>query len=171
VNLRDRLSPESHGKRTQQHLCPLILDHHAGLGDYSTDVVVRAKERLQRLRNFLTSELGTEIHHILMCVDKEIGLAIGKPKRIQHLFLECSTVSALITAHPHHRLTASFHAVVGKDDDEVSPGRVSSSEGGDARILVEKCPHVRAKKDRRAWTTRKWHLIPGFGRSRDGLHT
>jgi len=133
-------------------------------------VVVRAKERLQGLRIVSTSELGAEILQILTCVDKGIGPAISIPKRIQHLLLECSPVSALITAHHHHRLSDRFRAVVGKHDDDVSAGRVSTSEGGDALILVEKCRHVRAKKDRRAWTMRKWHLIPVFGRSRDGLN-
>ena len=46
MKLSDRLPPESHGKRTQQHLRPVILDHRAALGDFSTDVVVHANERL-----------------------------------------------------------------------------------------------------------------------------
>jgi len=154
----------------QKHLCPLILDHHAALGDYSTGIVIRAKETLQRLCIVSTSELGAEIPQILTCVDKEIGPAIGIPKCIQHLRLECSPVSALITAHHHHRLSDRFRAVIRKHDDDVLAGMVSSSEGGDALILVEKCGHVRSEKDRRAWTKRKWHLIPVFGRSRDGLN-
>jgi len=111
------------------------------------------------------STLCTKILQILRCVDKGIGPAIGIPKRIRHLLLECSPESALITAHHHHRLSDRFRAVVGKHDDDVSAGRVSSSECGDALILVEKCRHVRAKKDRRARTRRKRHLIPVFGRS------
>jgi len=104
-----------------------------------------------------------------MCVDNGIGPAIGIPKRIQHLLLECSPVLTLTTAHHHHCLSDRFRAVVGKHDDDASAGRVSRSEGGDAPILVEKRGHIRAKKDRCAWTKRKWHLISGFGRSRDGL--
>jgi len=44
TKLRDRLPPESLGKRMQQHLCPLVLDHHAALGDYSADVMVGAEK-------------------------------------------------------------------------------------------------------------------------------
>jgi hypothetical protein len=154
----------------QQYLCPLILDDHAALGDYSTDVVVRAKERLQGRHIISTSKLSPKILLILACVDKEIGPAIGIPKRIQHLLLQCRPVLALITALHHHRLSDHFRAVLRKHDDDVSTGRVCFSEGGDALILVEKCRHVRAKKDRCSWPKRKWHLIPGFGRSRDGFN-
>ena len=170
TKLSDRLPPESFGKRTQQHLHPLILNHHAALGDYSTDVVVHAKERLQGLRIISTSKLCTKILQTLTCVDRGIGPAIVMPNRIQHLLLECSPVSAPITTHHHDRLSDPFRAVVGKHDDDVSAGRIRSSEGGNALILVEKCRHIRAKKDRRAWTKQKWHLIPVFCRSRDGLN-
>jgi len=44
TELGNRLPPESFGKRTQQHLCPLVLDHHAALGDYSADVIVGAEK-------------------------------------------------------------------------------------------------------------------------------
>jgi len=133
-------------------------------------MVQRAEKRLKTFRIVTASKLCTKILQILTCVDKGIGPAIAIPKRIQHLHPECSPVSTLITAHHHHRLSDRFRAVVRKHDDDVSAGRVSSSEGGDALILVEKCRHVRAKKDRRAWTKRKWHLIPVLGRSRDGLN-
>ena len=61
TELGNRLPPESFGKRMQQHLCPLIVDHHAVLGDYYTVVVVGANERVQGLRIVSTSELGAEI--------------------------------------------------------------------------------------------------------------
>jgi len=44
TELGNRLPPESFGKRTQQHLCPLVLDHHAVLGEYSADVIVGAEK-------------------------------------------------------------------------------------------------------------------------------
>jgi len=44
TELGNRLPPESFGKRTQQHLCPLVLDHHAALSDYSADVIVGAEK-------------------------------------------------------------------------------------------------------------------------------
>jgi hypothetical protein len=44
TELRDRLPPELLGKCTQQHLCPLVLDHHGALGDYSADVIVGAEK-------------------------------------------------------------------------------------------------------------------------------
>jgi len=118
----------------------------------------------------MASKVCAKILRILTCLDKGIGPAIGIPKRIQHRLLECSPVSAVITVHHYHRLSDRVCAVVGKHDDDVSAGRVSSSEGGDALILMEKCRHVRSKKDRRAWTKRKWHLVLVFGRSRDGLN-
>ena len=40
TKLSVRLPPESLGKCKQQHLCPLILDHHSTLGDFSADVIV-----------------------------------------------------------------------------------------------------------------------------------
>ena len=96
----------------------------------------------------------------MTCVDKGIGPAIGIPKRIQHLLFDCSPLSALIITHHHHHLSDRFRAVVGKYDDDVSAGSVSSSEAGDALILVEKCCHIGAKNDRHTWTKWKWHLIP-----------
>jgi len=103
------------------------------------------------------------ILQLTMCVEKGIGPAIGITQRIQHPLLECSPVSALITAHHYDHLSDRFRAVVEKHDDNVLPGRVSSSEGGNALMLVEKCGHIRAKKDRSTWTMRMWDLIAVFG--------
>jgi len=68
--------------------------------------------------------------------------------------LECSSVSALITAHDHHSLSDRCHAVVGKYDGDGSAERVSSGEGGNALIRAEKSCHVSAKIDRRTRTKR-----------------
>jgi len=120
----------------------------------------------------MASKLCTKILQILACVDKGIGPAIGIPKRIQHLLLECSPISVHVSAHHDNRVSniGAFHTVVREHRNGIGAGGVGTGEGGEALILVEECRHVRAKKDRRAWTKRKWHRIPVFGRSRDGLN-
>jgi len=99
---------------------------------------------------------------ILTGVDKGIGLAIGIPKRIQHLLLESSPVSALITAH-HYQFFMHIQAlcaVIRKDVDNILIRGVGSSRTGQAFVFVKEHRHVRATKERRPWTMRKWHLIP-----------
>jgi len=113
------------------------------------------------------------ILQILTCVDKAIGPAICIPKRIQHLLLECSPVSLNVSAHlSDNRVSniAAFHTVVWDHRNGIGAGGIGTGEGGDALIHVEECRHVGAKKDRRASTKRKWHQIPGVGRSPDGLN-
>jgi hypothetical protein len=156
----------------QQHLCPLILDQHAALGDYSTDVVIRAKERLQGLRIVSTSELGAEILQILTCVDKGIGPAIGIPKRIQHLLPGYSPISFHVSAYHDNRVSniRAFHTVVREHRNGIGARGIGTSEGGEALVLVEERRHIMATKDRRAWTIRKWHLIPLCAGSRDGVN-
>jgi len=85
-----------------------------------------------------------------MRVDDVAGLTVGMPKRVQHLHLEYGPVSIIVTAHHHHCLSDLFRAVVGKHGNDISAGWVGTGEGSNAFILVEKCRHVRAKKDRRA---------------------
>jgi hypothetical protein len=172
TKLSDRFPPKSLGKRTQQHLCPLILDHHAALGDYSTDVVVRAKERLQGLRIVSTSELGAEIVKITTRVHDVPGSTVGQPKPVQHLPPDYSPISFHVSAHHDNRVSniGAFHTVVWDHRNGIVACGVGTGERGEALILVEERRHVRAQKDRRAWTKRKWHLIPVFGRSRDGLN-
>jgi len=169
---RDRLPAESLGKRTQQHLCPLILDHHAALGDYSTDMVVRAKERLQGLSIISTSELGAEILEITTCEDDLPGSTVGQPKRVQHLRPEYSPILFHVSAHHDNRVSniRAFHRVVREHRNGIEAGRVGPGEGGEALVLVVERHHIRATKDRRAWTIRKWHLIPLCAGSRDGLN-
>jgi len=120
AELGDRFLPEPLGKYTQQHLGPLVLAHHSALGDYSADVIVGAEKRLETLRIVVivgaekrletlrivvsAPKCPTELFQILTCVYKGIRPAIGIPKRIQHLLLECSPISALITAHNYHLL-------------------------------------------------------------------
>jgi len=58
TKLSNCLPPESRGKHTQQHLCPLILNHHDALGNYSPDIVICAKERFQGCRNCLHLRSG-----------------------------------------------------------------------------------------------------------------
>jgi len=152
TKFRDRFPPESLGKRTQQHLCPLILDHHAALSDYSTDVVVCAKERLQGFRIVSTSELCTKILQILRCVDNVPGSTVGQPKRVQHLCPEYSPIWFHVSAHHDNCVSniGAFHTVVREHRNGIGAGGVGTGEGGEAHILVEKHRHVRAKKDRRA---------------------
>jgi len=104
AELGDRFLPEPLGKYTQ-HLGPLVLAHHSAIGDYSADVIVGAEKRLETLRIVVSApKCPTELFQILTCVYKGIRPAIGIPKRIQHLLLECSPISALITAHHYHLL-------------------------------------------------------------------
>jgi hypothetical protein len=104
TKLRDCLPPESLGKRTQQHLRPLILDHHATLGDYSTYVVVRAEERLHGLCTVLASELGAEIVEIMTGVDGIPGSNVGQLKRVQYLQPELSLISIHVSVHHENRV-------------------------------------------------------------------
>jgi hypothetical protein len=105
AELGDRFLPEPLGKYTQQHLGPLVLAHNSALGDYSADVIVGAEKRLETLRIVVSApKCPTELFQILTCVYKGIRPAIGIPKRIQHLLLACSPISALITAHHYHLL-------------------------------------------------------------------
>jgi len=171
TKLSYRLPPELLGKRTQQHLRPLILNHHAALGDYSTDVVVRAKERLQGVRIVSTSELGAEIIDRTTRVDDVPGSTVGQPKRVQHLRPEYSPI--LFHVSVHHDNCApnigAFHTVEWEYRNSIGARGVGTDNGGEPLILEEEGRHVRATKDRRAWTIRKWHLIPVFAGSRDGF--
>jgi len=132
--------------------------------------LIKTSEFCMVTTSMAVSQSRTELLQILTRIDERISLTVGMPKHVQKLCFECDPISALITAHHQHRLADRFRAVVGKHYDDVSAERVSSSEGANALIHVEKCRRVRAKKDRRAWTKRKWHLIPVSCRSRDGLN-
>jgi len=114
TKLRDRLPPESFGKCTQQHLCPPILDHHAALGDSSTDIVIRAKERLQGLSIVSTSELCAEILEIMTGVDEVPGSNVGQLKPVQQIRSEYSPISFHVSAHPDNLLSniEALHTVV-----------------------------------------------------------
>jgi hypothetical protein len=119
IKLRDCIPPVWLRNCTQQHLYPLIVDHFATLGDYSTDEMVRGKEKLHGVRSVITSKLAAVILQILTRVGMGIVPAISIPNCIKHLILECSPVRALKTAHLHHHLPDLFCAVVGKHDGNV----------------------------------------------------
>jgi hypothetical protein len=172
TTLGDRHPPESFGKRMQQHNCPHILDHHSALGDCSADVILGVERTLQGVRIVSTSELGTKILHILTCVDKGIRLAIGIPKCIQHLHLETSPVSPLITSHHYHLLPhfQALCAVIPTDVDNIFTRGVGSGRTLQAFVFLKDRRHVRATEARRPWTMRKWHLIPVIAGSRDGFY-
>jgi len=147
-------------------------------------VVVRAKERLEGFRLIKTSEFcmvttsmavsqgRTELLEILTRIDERISLTVGMPKHAQHLCPEYSPISFHVSAHHDNRVSniGAFHTVVREQRNGIGARGVGTGEGGEALILVEERRHVRAKKDRCAWTKRKWHLIPVFGRSRGGLN-
>jgi len=120
-------------------------------------VVVRAKERLQGLRIVSTSELGAEIVEITTRVDDVPGSTVGQPKRVQHLRPEYSPISFHVSAHHDNRVSniGAFHTVVREHRNGIGAGGVGTGEGGEALVLVEERRHIRAKKDRRAWTKRK----------------
>jgi hypothetical protein len=75
------------------------IDHHAALGDYSTDIVVLAKERLPGLRIVSTSNLAAEIVELTTCADDIPGSTVGQPKHIQYLRPEYSPSSFHVSAH------------------------------------------------------------------------
>jgi len=147
-------------------------------------VVVSANERLEGFRLIKTSEFcmvttsmavsqgHTELLEILTCIDERISLTVGMPKHAQHLRPEYSPISFNISAHHDNRVSniGAFHTVVREHRDGIGARGVGTGEGDEALVLVEERRHVRATKDGRAWTIRKWHLIPGFDRSRDGLY-
>ena len=97
---------------------------------------------------------------------------MGQPKHLQHLRHEYSPISVHVSAHHDNPVSyiGAFHTVVQEHHNGIGTGRVGTGEGGEALILVEECRHIRAKKDRHAWTMRQWHLILVFGPSRDGLN-
>jgi len=64
----------------------------------------------------------------------------------------------------------ALHTVGREHRNGIAAGGVGTCEDGKALILVEECHHIRAKKDIRAWTKRKWNLVPVFGHSQDGLN-
>jgi len=165
TKLGDRLPPQWLGKHMQQHLCPLVLQHHAVLGDYSTDVVICAKERLQVPHIVSTQELGAGILEIIPHVDEVPGSTVGQPRHVQHLHPEYSPISFYVSMHHDNHVWSirTFHTVVREHHNGIGAGAVGTGEGGGAVILVDECHHVRAKTDRHAWTKGKWHLIPVFG--------
>jgi len=89
-------------------------------------------------------------------VDDVPGSTVGQPKRIQHLHPEHNPISLHVSAHHHNDVSniGAFHPVVRVHRNDIGATGVSTGEGGEALVLVEKCRHVRAKKDRRAWTKR-----------------
>jgi hypothetical protein len=135
-------------------------------------IVERAEERLQGLLIVSTSELGAGIVEIMTHIDDIPGSSVGQPKRDQHLRPEYSPISFHVSAHHDNRVSniGAFHTVVREHRDGIGAGGVSTGEAGAALIHMEERCHVRPKKDRCAWTQRKWHPIPVFGRSRDGLN-
>jgi len=172
IKLIDCLPPEWFGKRSQQYISTLILDHHAALGDYSTDIVIHAKERLQGLHIVWTSNLGTEILKITMCVYDVQGSTISQPRPVQQLRPESSPILFHVSTEHDNRVSnlRAFHTVVREHRNGIRAGGVGTGEGGEALVLVEEHRHIRAKNERRAWTIQKWHLILLFGRSRDDLN-
>jgi hypothetical protein len=135
-------------------------------------MVERAEKPLEGFRLIKTSEFGAEIVEITTRADDVLGSTVGQPKRIPHLRSEYSPISLHVSAHHDNRVSniGAFHTVVQENRNGIGAGGVCTGDGGEALILVEECRHVRAKKDRRAWNKRKWHLIPVFARSRDGLN-
>lgn len=47
-----------------------------------------------------------------------------------------------MTGYHHHHLNDHYRPAIGKHDDAILARRVSSSEGANALILMEKCCHV-----------------------------
>ena len=121
-----------------QHLCPLVLDHHVALGDYSADVIVGAEKPLQTFRIITASKLCTKILQILRCVDKGIGPAIGILKCIQHLYLEYSPVLFHVSALHDSGVSniGVFHTVVREHRNGIRATGIGTSEGSEAFVLV-----------------------------------
>jgi hypothetical protein len=84
------------------------------LSDYSTDVVVCAKERLQGLHIVSGSELGAEIVNTTTRVGDILGSTFGQPKRVQHLRPEYSPISFHVSVHDDNSVSniGDFHTVV-----------------------------------------------------------
>ena len=138
TKLSDCLPPKSLGKCTQQHLCPLILDYHAALGDYSTDIVVHAAEELRGLHIFSTSDLGADILMITTCVDDVPGSTVGHPKRVQHLHPEYSPTSFHVSTHHDNRVSniRAFNTAVLEHRNGLGARVVGTGEGGEDLVLV-----------------------------------
>jgi hypothetical protein len=156
----------------QQHLCPLILDHHAALGDYSTAIVGRAKDRLQGLHIISTSELGAEILKTTKLVHDVPGSTVSRPKRVQNVRPEYRPSSFHVSVYHDNRVSTirAFNTVVWKHPNGIRARGVGSGEGGESLVVVEKRRHLRVKNNRCAWISWKWQLILMFGCSRDGLN-
>jgi hypothetical protein len=118
------------------------------------------------------SQGRTELLEILTRIDERISLTVGMPTHAQHLRPEYSPISFHVSAHHDNRVSniGAFHTVVREHRNGIGARGVGTGEGGEALVLVEERHHVRATKDRRAWTIRKWHLIPLCAGSRDGLN-
>jgi hypothetical protein len=133
---------------------------------------VVAKERLPGLRIVSTSNLAAEIVEIMTCADDIPGSTVGQPKHVQHLHPEYSPISFHVSAHYDNRLwnIGAFDTVVWEYHTGIGASGVGTGESGNALTLLEECRHIRAMNDRCSWTKQIWLLIPGFGRSRDGLN-
>ena len=119
-----------------------------------------------------TAELGAEIIEITTDVDDVPGSTVRLPNRIQHLRSVYSPMLLDVSADYDSSVLniGAFHTVGCEHLNGIRAGGVGTGKGGKPLILVEERRHVRAKKDKRTWTEWKWHLIPAFHHSQDGLN-